>query len=110
MKISYWPLPKSKNGAGGFPNRVVINSRIKFPDAERHRVINNEIIHVLQQQEFSDYPNEWTWKGYFKWLINYIWFHFTYGYDENPFEKDSLEYDEDLTSRPQFNWEKYIKD
>lgn len=104
MKISYWPLPLSKNGAGGFPNRIVINSRITFEPKELRRVINNEHIHIKQQMEFSDNPSEWTWKGYFKWLYTYVKLRFKYGYNRNPMEVDSRKWDTDLDNRPKFYW------
>ena len=107
MRISHWPLPKSKNGFGGFPNRVVINSRLYFTQEEYDRIKTNEIIHVIQQMECSDNPNEWTWKGYMRWLVLYIQAHFKYGYDDNPFERDSRDYDTDLKSRPRYNWKNY---
>jgi len=105
MKVSFWPLPLSKNGFGGFPNRAVVNSRIKFTLAEKIRTINNEIIHVIQQIEFSD-TAEWTWKGYFKWLWTYIGFHLKYGYKDNPMEIDSLTWDdpEIFNDRPYEYW------
>ena len=77
MRISYWPLPLSKNGFGGFPDRAVINSRRKkiLEDAGHLKwVINNEIIPVVQQTEFSD-TKAWTWKGYFRWLWTYLNLH-----------------------------------
>jgi hypothetical protein len=109
MKISYWPLPLSKNGAGGFPNRIVINSRLRFEPQELQRVIDNEAIHVLQQMEFSDNPDEWTWEGYFKWLYTYISLQRKYGYCNNPMEVDSRYYDTDIKSRPRFYWKTVLK-
>ena len=104
VKVSYWPLPKHINGAGGFPNRAVVNSRIDFTAKEKKRVINNEITHVLQQIEFSD-TDEWTWKGYFRWLWEYLKEHRKHGYENNPFEIDSRDWDEDLANRPPRYWE-----
>jgi len=108
VRISYWPLPLSKNGFGGFPNRAVINSRLKkhLEDTDHLKwVINNEIIHVLQQTEFSD-TAEWSWKGYFKWLWTYVGFHFKYGYKMNPMEIDSVTWSDPAVfgSRPAEYW------
>jgi len=105
VKVSYWPLPLSKNGFGGFPNRAVINTRIDFAPGEKKRVINNEIIHVLQQTEFSD-TSSWTWKGYFKWVWTYVRFHYKYGYENNPMEMDSVIWDDPsvFSSRPPEYW------
>jgi len=105
MKVSSWPLPLSKNGFGGFPNRAVVNSRIDFDPAEKIRVINNEIIHVIQQKEFSD-TSDWTWKGYFKWLWTYIRLYCEYGYMDHPMEIDSRTWDDPafFGNRPYEYW------
>lgn len=109
MRVSYWPLPLSKNGFGGFPNRAVINSRIKFTKAEKIRVINNELIHVLQQTEFSD-TKDWTWEGYFKWVCEYIRLHYKHGYKNNPMEIDSVTWDDPsvFSSRPIEYWRQLL--
>ena len=109
MKVSYWPLPKSINGAGGFPNRAVINSRLNLSGNELKRVISNELVHVLQQIECAhkeqiEDANDWTWRGYFRFLWTYFKFHRQYGYENNPMEIDSRHWDEDLENRPAGYW------
>lgn len=84
------------NGAGWLPNLSLIAEDLE--GKERIRVINNEQIHQLQQDEL----------GYFKWVWMYLKFHRQHGYQENPFEVDSRRWDDDLASRPPFAWKQYI--
>ena len=81
------------NGAGWLPNVTLIANDLAGD--ERKRVINNETVHQLQQDEL----------GYFRWVFMYLKFHRKYGYQDNPFEIDSRRWDEDLSNRPARWWE-----
>ena len=84
------------NGAGWLPNVTLIAD--DMPHRLEQRVIANEAIHQLQQDEL----------GYFKWVLKYLSFHFEYGYKDNPFEVDSRTWDEDIEQRPPRAWENYV--
>lgn len=96
--VRYVPrwLLLGNNGAGWLPNISLIAKDLK--GSERTRVINNELIHQIQQDEL----------GYFRWVYMYIKFHRKYGYFDNPFERDSRAWDDNPTNRPPRAWELYI--
>ena len=105
LSVPRWML-LGNNGAGWLPNVTLIANDLT--GGNRKRVINNEVIHQLQQDEV----------GYIAWVLMYFWFHFSfelvrwwpfelkrkYGYQNNPFEIDSRDWDEDLANRPARYW------
>ena len=91
LSVPRWVL-LGNNGAGWLPNVSLIANDLTGD--ERKRVINNEAIHQIQQDEV----------GYVLWVFMYIDFLLEYGYQNNPFEIDSRDWDEDLDNRPARYW------
>lgn len=50
------------------------------------RVLRHERVHVEQ----------WRRYGLFGFLVRYLWYHFKYGYDANPFEIEAREAEKSL--------------
>ena len=102
------PLANNIRGAAD-PNEIWINSRYDFPSAaNRQATVQHEYIHVVQQMEHSDNPNEWTWKGFFKWAYAYIRDLVIKGsYWNNIFERDARDWQSDPINRPMNNWSNY---
>jgi len=96
FRVPRWLL-LGTNGTAWPPNIILISNDMTH--RLEKKVIGHEYIHQLQQDE----------TGYFKWLYKYIKFHLEYGYERNPFEQDSVKWENNPDSRPEEYWKLYIK-
>ena len=111
MKFREFEVPRwllfGNNGAAGLPNTILTANDL--PNDERIRVRGNELVHIDQQIEFSS-SDDWTWRGYFKWLIAYIKEWWEHGYWNSVFEIDSRTHQLTRYKRPVRYWEQLIKE
>ena len=91
-------------GAGWAPNCAWYDG--DMPQAQIILTVNHEIIHLIQQIEFSPVKDEWTWRGYFKWLVAYLWEAITKERGKNKFEIDAYKHQHDINNRPPEAWRK----
>lgn len=115
MKFREFSVPRrlifGNNGAAGLPNTILIADDL--PNDERIRVRGNELVHIDQQIEFSNFgmsrlfqfKQVWTWKGYFRWLWAYSKEWYNKGYTNSKFEIDSRTWQLARADRPYKYWD-----